>query len=446
MITPRSAKEAFRLSTLPARRRWRFAHLQSEERAVSSMLCGTAKASVAYFMTPLTARNCDRKLEIKWSNRNGGRDMHKLIGLSLTAALAVIGFSVAITPARAATTYSFTTIDNPGDPTFNQLLGINNEDVIAGYFGNGAAGHPNEGYTFNPSTNTFTPENFPGAVQTQVTGINNKGTSVGFYAPTNLGVGSDANYGFSNHKPGVFTAVQNPATGTTLPTNQLLGINDNGIAVGFYVDGAGVTHGYTFNNKTDKFSVNIDDPKGVSTTAAAINNAGDIAGFFTNANGVTHGFYDADGIFTTLTAPKSTFTEALGLNNVGQVVGASMGSRGKMFGFLYTVSTKTFNFFKDPNGVGITSFNGINDAGDIVGFYVDAAGNTHGLLATPNSTLFVASLATSAPEPTTWVMMLAGFAGLGFFGAWRQRDPRKRAQQVASRVGQWPERSASLCV
>jgi hypothetical protein len=349
--------------------------------------------------------------------------MHKLIGLSLTAALAVIGFSVAITPAQAATTYSFTTIDSPGDPTFNQLLGINNEDVIAGYFGSGAAGHPNEGYTVNPSTDTFTPENFPGSVQTQVTGINNKGTSVGFYAPTNLGVGSDANYGFSNHNPGVFTAVENPATGTTLPTNQFLGINDNGIAVGFYVDGAGVTRGYTFNNKTDKFSANIDDPNGVSTTAAAINNAGDIAGFFTNANGVTHGFYDADGIFTTLTAPRSTFTEALGLNNVGQVVGVSMGSGGKMFGFLYTVSTKTFNFFSDPNWVGTTTFNGINDAGDIVGFYVDAAGNTHGLLATPNSPLFATSLAAPAPEPATWVMMLAGFAGLGFFGAWRQRDP-----------------------
>ena len=33
------------------------------------------------------------------------------------------------------------------DPTFNQLLGINNEGTIAGYFGSGAQGHANKGYT-----------------------------------------------------------------------------------------------------------------------------------------------------------------------------------------------------------------------------------------------------------------------------------------------------------
>ncbi|HWG24343.1 hypothetical protein, partial [Actinospica sp.] len=36
--------------------------------------------------------------------------------------------------------YSFTTVDDPADPTFNQLLGINQNGIIAGYFGSGAAG------------------------------------------------------------------------------------------------------------------------------------------------------------------------------------------------------------------------------------------------------------------------------------------------------------------
>jgi hypothetical protein len=40
--------------------------------------------------------------------------------------------------ATAATTYTFTTLDNQADPTFNQLLGINGNHVIAGYFGSGA--------------------------------------------------------------------------------------------------------------------------------------------------------------------------------------------------------------------------------------------------------------------------------------------------------------------
>ena len=93
-----------------------------------------------------------------------------------------------------ATTYTFTNIINPADPTFNQLLGINNSDVIAGYNGSGVPGHPNQGYTTTTAGTTFTPENFPGSVQTQVIGINNKGTTVGFYSPTNNG--SDANFGF----------------------------------------------------------------------------------------------------------------------------------------------------------------------------------------------------------------------------------------------------------
>jgi hypothetical protein len=123
---------------------------------------------------------------------------------------------------RDMTTYNFTNVINKADPTFNQLLGINNGGVIAGYFGSGAVGHPNQGYT-TTTTNlmSFTPENFPGSVQTQVTGLNNRGATVGFYAPSNLG-GGDANYGFWTNNPHVFTSVQDPLTPpatTAVPTN-----------------------------------------------------------------------------------------------------------------------------------------------------------------------------------------------------------------------------------
>jgi hypothetical protein len=38
------------------------------------------------------------------------------------------------TTALHAQTFTFTTLDNPGDPTFNQLLGINNKNELAGFF------------------------------------------------------------------------------------------------------------------------------------------------------------------------------------------------------------------------------------------------------------------------------------------------------------------------
>ena len=79
---------------------------------------------------------------------------------------------------------SFTTLNDAADPTFNQLLGINNGGKIAGYFGSGAPGHPNKGYTLTPpyGQGNYHNENFPGSVQTQVTGLNNKDLTVGFWA------------------------------------------------------------------------------------------------------------------------------------------------------------------------------------------------------------------------------------------------------------------------
>src|SRR5271163_4047914 len=65
--------------------------------------------------------------------------------------------------ARTATAYSFKTLDNADDVTFNQLLGINDFGVIAGYFGSGAQGHPNKGYLLAPNHAQYTNENFPGS-------------------------------------------------------------------------------------------------------------------------------------------------------------------------------------------------------------------------------------------------------------------------------------------
>jgi hypothetical protein len=90
------------------------------------------------------------------------------------AALLAPAAANAASGTRPATSYTFTTLDNRADPTFNQLLGINKAGEIAGYFGSGAPGHPNQGYVINPpySQANYTNENFPGSVQTQVTAIN----------------------------------------------------------------------------------------------------------------------------------------------------------------------------------------------------------------------------------------------------------------------------------
>jgi hypothetical protein len=291
-----------------------------------------------------------------------------------------------------ATTYTFRNVINPGDPTFNQLLGINNGGVIAGYFGSGAPGHPNQGYTTTLTNLTsFTSENFPGTVQTQVIGLNNRGATVGFYSGTNMGVGMDANYGFWSPGPHLFTSVQDPLTppaSTALPTNNLLGINDNGLAVGFYNDKNGISHGYTFNTKTSTFSKPINVAAGVSTTTAGINNAGDIVGFSTTNGGMTFsGFEKVGASFMTLNDPGMVSTQLLGINNNGLAVGDAVGPKGGMFGVTWSATGGWTNYHVgiNPSGVFATTFNGVNDLGDIVGFYVNKMGNTIGLLATPTT-------------------------------------------------------------
>ena len=136
-----------------------------------------------------------------------------LAGVLVVALVATVVLSM---PRQAwAGVYTFQTLDNPADPAFNQLLGINNAGTIAGYDGSGNAGHPNKGYTLVPPA-SYTNENFPGSLQAQVTGLNNIGTTVGFYSNTNNGIGLDANSGFVN-QGGTFTTV-NGITNSTPPS------------------------------------------------------------------------------------------------------------------------------------------------------------------------------------------------------------------------------------
>jgi probable HAF family extracellular repeat protein len=307
------------------------------------------------------------------------------------AALIATGLLLGTQPAHAK--FIFRNIINFRDPTFNQELGINNFGTIAGYFGSGAAGHPNKGYTVVPpyTRGHFTNENFPGSVQTQVTGINDlfrnrSGVTVGFWSNTNLGVGMDSNFGFVDFR-GHFINVNNPKTGTTPPVfNQLLGVNNNNIAVGFYTDANGANHGYTYTIRGGTFSGDINDPNagtgtGQGTTAAAINNKGQIVGFYTDKNGVTHGFFLRRGVFTTIDIPASTSTQLLGVNDHELAVGDYVDAAGVMHGLLYNLLNGNFLTLDDPQAATSTTINGINNKNELVGFYVNGAGNTIGLIA-----------------------------------------------------------------
>jgi hypothetical protein len=309
-------------------------------------------------------------------------------GTVLAATLAT-GVALAL-PAAAATTasrvsYTFSTLDDSNDLTFNQLLGINKNGVIAGYFGSGAKGHKNKGYLLRLpyGQGSYVTENFPKSAQTQVTGLNDNGVTVGFFSHTNKALpANNANFGFYR-MGGHYHAVNFPASDVSAPpVDQLLGVNDSDVAVGFYLDSSRNSHSFLYNIRTHAFTSLAVSAAAVSVTATGINRQGDICGFFNRRTGPVESFLLTHTGHLYILNPKGvTMTQAFGVNNHDEVVGATT-SGPSTYGFTWT-ALHGFTTVNDPRGVGSTVINGINAAGELVGFYTSANGHVNGMLAIP---------------------------------------------------------------
>jgi hypothetical protein len=318
------------------------------------------------------------------------RRLGMAVAASGALALALAGPAAA---SQSSGGYQFRTLDDHRDLTFNQLLGINNEGVIAGYFGSGAKGHPNQGYQlFSPyGQGNYANENFPGSKQTQVTGLNDYGVTVGFWSTQNTASMNNNNFGFYA-VGGRYYNVNFPTGNNASPqVDQLLGVNDHDVAVGFYTNAQGNNRGYTYNIRTRSFTRVLvpgapAGEAGPSLTATAINNYGDVAGFYAKSSSVTDAFLQLhNGRFITLAVPGASMTQAFGVNDYDEVVGAyttGSGSNAMTHGFTWRPGYG-FRTVDDPHGQGTTTINGVNNAGDLVGFYTDSAGNTDGMLALP---------------------------------------------------------------
>ncbi|HEV8039691.1 MAG TPA: PEP-CTERM sorting domain-containing protein [Bryobacteraceae bacterium] len=204
-------------------------------------------------------------------------------------------------------------------------FGINDNGNIVGQFSSGAN---TPGFVLGSITsNTFTTINQPVGVTADVInaqGINNNGLVVGFY------LGNDGQvHGFTANAAGLpgtinGTAVADPLIpavagepGATFVFSQILGINDNGLAVGYYGDSTTSQHGYLYNTNTGMYTF-VDDPaaqfhNGVEVTQiTGISDTGEIAGFYTDAGGVAHSF-----IANPVPEPSSLVPACFGLGAIG---------------------------------------------------------------------------------------------------------------------------------
>src|SRR5208282_3121191 len=206
-----------------------------------------------------------------------------MLAIAMLLALAV--------SANAQAVYSFQTVNFPGD-TFTQLLGVNNDGVIAGYHNFNL----NQGFTLILSE-SYSTENFPDSMQTQVIGINNHGVSDGFYIDTN-----GVTHGFIDNN-GTF-------------------ITDQGLISGFYIDADNFTHGF-LAGAGGSFTT-LDFPRDTSTMALGLNNENRVVGTYTDQNGNVHGFIynTAKKSFQQVNDPNGVNSTIInGTNDLDEIVG-----------------------------------------------------------------------------------------------------------------------------
>jgi hypothetical protein len=308
------------------------------------------------------------------------------------AAMALVpprAWAVSDTPIGGAP--SFFKLNNPLDLNFNQLLGINDNKIIAGYFGDGTVVF-NNGYVLVPNTH-YSVENFKGTppaghtiTQTQAIGINNNEVPiiVGFWADQN-----GLNFGFEDVQ-GVFTTILDPKPAAVGFNQNLLGVNDLNEAAGFWTDSAGNEHGFVVDLASTPLKFTEIPPKlfagAVGTQASGINNNNIVCGFWVDNNtppndhpffGPLGGPYQTFTVTITSTGAVAKSAQALGCSKnfiVGSYIPAAAPTH--QHGFIYDGTT--FVQFSAPGfsetpafGVVGTVINGVNDKGDIVGFFSD---------------------------------------------------------------------------
>jgi hypothetical protein len=265
-------------------------------------------------------------------------------------------------------------VSDPADARFTQALGVNDSGTVVGYYGGGAeVGHPNHGFEVPRPyrAKDFVGRDVPETAQTQDIGINRQGVQVGFFVAND-----GATVGFVR-ADGDVRAVRNPRSAGHPSVDQLLGINARGIAAGYYDDNQGHAHGYLYDVCHQSFRSIKLPVKADEVQATGVNDAGAVSGFYTRGK-VTRGFVLKDGRFTSLHLGSDTETQALGIDDAGDVVGSFVDRRGHTHGF---VSSKKHQRMIDVPRARATVVNGINDHGQLVGFYTTRDGRTAGFVA-----------------------------------------------------------------
>ncbi len=275
--------------------------------------------------------------------------------------------------------FQFVTINDPASGTFTRVLGIDDLGQVVGYYGSGTQSDPSHGFSSLPPYTQFRTLNFSLAVNTVVTSLNNTRIIAGYFVDNSQG---HHTFGFMRNR-GIWTYYKNFKTPKGPESvNELLGVNDYDVAVGFYKDSYGNDMPYELANGHYE---GLHPPGAVSAMATGINKPGDITGAETLASGDTEGWLLRNGTYSQLSYPGASNTQAFAINHDAVVVGSYVDGAGT-HGFILTKagnpSGQSWQSIDEPDAAGTTVVTSINDHDAISGWYVDASGNTDGFAAT----------------------------------------------------------------
>jgi len=230
---------------------------------------------------------------------------------------------------RDSATLRCRTLDDPEQPRHNWLIGIGPAQNIGGYLIDKGSGRVVYYVTVPPySRHDYRYYRYPrGVTITSPIGKTVSGYLIDRENPYGV-------WGFIE-KINIWTLFRDPHEGHgKYAVTEILGLNNSGLAVGFYVDRSGADVPFEVNVAKDSFA-DLKPPGAASARATGINPRGDIVGWLTGPSGA-EGFILHSGSYQVFSYPKSTSTQALGLDFQDQIVGSYVDGSGLTHGFLLT--------------------------------------------------------------------------------------------------------------
>jgi len=319
----------------------------------------------------------------------------RLAAIALAAGVLTIGVSTNAAshpkPFRSTTqiapppaiTFNFMTVDGNPNSSNNRVTGINQLADIVGVYGSNCTNDPFTSFTSAWPFTKFVVHDYPNSKGTYLTSIteNNPPALAGFVCSP-------------DGKPGIWGAIlyndkwylippdPNEGTGQNA-VMELLGINDNPTAVGYYLDSNGSAHAFEVSLPSEQVAY-FYPPFTLSAEAAGINGKGDVTGVETSIANNVQGWFHVNFSYYTFSYPESLSTTPYGINWQDQIVGSYMDSSGKTQGFISGDPAIKLSFqpIYEPKNLGLTVVSDVNNYDCITGWYRGAQKQLHGFVAT----------------------------------------------------------------